>query len=168
MIPCDPLHQDPSTKKIIYKLISNKKTSAYTFLLGNIFCRISPLYIVDFRILHAVWSLLSLNIEDSPNQIIYDISGSGVFIKTSQTFSLGQTILMAFMSPDNLKPFRINGEILRTHDDGIGVTFKIESQVQEAALKSLVDMMQSGWESAHHVSINEDYLTISVFCWWRR
>ena len=73
-----------------------------------------------------------------------DISGSGVFIKTSQTFSVGQTILMTFMSPDNQKPFRINGEIIRVHTDGIGVKFKIESQVQEAALNSFVDMIQSG------------------------
>jgi Tfp pilus assembly protein PilZ len=74
---------------------------------------------------------------------IQDISGSGVFIKTSQTFSVGQTILMTFMSPDKQKPFRINGEIIRIHEDGIGVKFKIESRVQEAALKSFVDMIQS-------------------------
>ena len=75
---------------------------------------------------------------------IQDMSDSGVFIKTSQKLSIGQTILMTFMSPDNQKPFRINSEIIRTYEDGIGVTFKIESQVQEAALKSLVDMIQSG------------------------
>ncbi len=75
---------------------------------------------------------------------IKDLSGSGLFIKTSQTFSVGQTILMTFMYPDNQKPFRINGEIIRIHEDGIGVKFKIESRVQEAALKSLVDMIQSG------------------------
>ncbi len=74
---------------------------------------------------------------------IQDISGSGVFIKTSQTFSMGQTILMTFMSLDNQKPFRINGGIIRIHEDGIGVKFKIENRVQEATLKSLVDMIQS-------------------------
>ena len=75
---------------------------------------------------------------------IQDISESGVFIKTSQTFSVGQPILMTFMSPDNQKPFRINGEIKHTHEDGIGVKFKIKSQVQELVLKSFVDMIQSG------------------------
>ena len=55
---------------------------------------------------------------------IQDISESGVFIKTSQTFSIGQPILMTFMSPDNQKPFRINGEIKHTQEDGIGVKFK--------------------------------------------
>ena len=73
---------------------------------------------------------------------IQDISASGVFIKTSQKFSVGQTILMTFMSPDNQKPFRINGEIIRTQGDGIGVAFNIESQVQELVLKSFVDMIQ--------------------------
>ena len=88
-------------------------------------------------------TLIDYNVGDrSYKDFIQDISGSGVFIKTSQTFSVGQTISMTFMSPDNQKPFRINGEIIRIHEDGIGVKFKIESRVQEAALKSLVDMIK--------------------------
>jgi Tfp pilus assembly protein PilZ len=75
---------------------------------------------------------------------IQDISASGVFIKTSQKFSVGQPILMTFMSPDNQKPFRISGEIIRVQEDGIGVAFKIESQVQKSVLKSFVDMIQKG------------------------
>jgi len=73
---------------------------------------------------------------------IQDISVNGVFIKTSLTFSEGQTILMTFMSPDNQSPFKILGEIIRIHTDGIGVKFKTESQVQELVLKSFVDMIQ--------------------------
>ena len=73
---------------------------------------------------------------------IQDLSSSGVFIKTSRTFSEGQTILMTFMSPDNQSPFKIIGEIIRIHTNGIGVKFKIESQVQELVLKSFVDMIQ--------------------------
>jgi Tfp pilus assembly protein PilZ len=74
---------------------------------------------------------------------IQDISPSGVFIKTSQNFSVGQPILMTFMSPDNQKPFKINGEIIRTNEEGIGVKFKIKSQVQELVLKSFVDIIQT-------------------------
>jgi len=74
---------------------------------------------------------------------IQDISETGLFIKPSQTFSVGQTVSMTFMSPDNQKPFKINGEIVRVHTDGIGVRFKIESQVQKSVLKSYVDMIQS-------------------------
>jgi len=50
---------------------------------------------------------------------------------------------MTFMSPDNQKPFRINGEIVRANTDGVGIKFKIESQVQESVLKGFVDMIQS-------------------------
>ena len=73
---------------------------------------------------------------------IQDMSISGVSIRTSQTFSSGQTILMTFMSPDHEKPFKISGEIIRVFPAGIGVKFKIESQVQEAAIQSLVNMIK--------------------------
>ena len=73
---------------------------------------------------------------------IQDISESGVFIKTPQTFSVGQKIHMTFMSPDYQKPFKIKGEIARVHTDGVGVMFTIESQVQVAALKSFMSNIQ--------------------------
>lgn len=75
--------------------------------------------------------------------LIQDISGSGVFIKTAHTFSVGQSIFMTLMSPTSQKPFKIIGEIIRVHTDGIGVKFKIESQVQVEVLKSLVDLIQT-------------------------
>jgi Tfp pilus assembly protein PilZ len=73
---------------------------------------------------------------------IQDISESGLFIKTPQTFSAGQKIKMTFMSPDYQKPFKIKGEIVRTHTDGVGVKFIIDSQVQESALKSFMSNIQ--------------------------
>ena len=73
---------------------------------------------------------------------IQDISESGLFIKTPQTFSAGQKIKMTFMSPDYQKPFKIKGEIVRVHTAGVGVKFIIESQVQESALKSFVSNIQ--------------------------
>lgn len=74
---------------------------------------------------------------------IENISEGGLFFKPSHTFSVGQKIQITFMSPDNQKPFKINGEIVRVDTDGVGVTFKIESQVQELVLKSFVDMIQT-------------------------
>jgi Tfp pilus assembly protein PilZ len=73
---------------------------------------------------------------------IQDLSVNGVFIKTSHTFPAGQTMIMTFMSPDNQSPFKMNGEIVRVHTDGIGVKFKIESQVQTMVLKSYIDMIR--------------------------
>ncbi|RZB31193.1 MAG: hypothetical protein SRB2_04718 [Desulfobacteraceae bacterium Eth-SRB2] len=90
-------------------------------------------------------TIIDYTVEDRHyRDFIQDISESGVFIKTSRTFSVGQSISMTFMSPDNHKPFRIIGEIKHSQEDGIGVKFKIKSQVQELVLKSFVDMIQSG------------------------
>ena len=70
---------------------------------------------------------------------IQDISESGLFIKTPQMFSEGQKVKMTFMSPDYQKPFKIKGEIVRAHEDGVGVKFMMEGQVQESALKSFLN-----------------------------
>ena len=75
--------------------------------------------------------------------LIQDISGSGVFIKTVHKFSIGQSILMTLMSPTSQKPFKIIGKIIRIHTDGFGVKFKFESQVQEEVLNSLVDLIKN-------------------------
>lgn len=74
---------------------------------------------------------------------IKDISEGGIFIETSKEFSLGQKVLMTFVSPDYQRPFKISGEIAYVQTGGIGVKFKIESQVQESVLKSYVDMIQN-------------------------
>jgi Tfp pilus assembly protein PilZ len=87
--------------------------------------------------------IIDYNVNDQYHRdFIQDISESGVFIKTSQTFSTGQEIQMTFMSPDYQKPFKIKGEIVRIHTDGVGVKFTIESQVQESALKSFISNIQ--------------------------
>lgn len=74
---------------------------------------------------------------------IRDISEGGLFIETSNDFSSGQRILMTFVSPDYQKPFKVHGEIIHTQTKGIGVKFKIESQVQESILKSYMNMIQT-------------------------
>ena len=50
---------------------------------------------------------------------------------------------MTFMSPDYQKPFKIKGEIVRLHPDGVGVKFKIESGALRTALENLIKMIQS-------------------------
>jgi len=77
---------------------------------------------------------------------IRDMSDGGVFIKTRQKFESGQEILMTFMSPDLQKPFKIPGEIMRTLDNGIGVRFIKESQVQAETISALVNQIRSAEE----------------------
>ena len=74
---------------------------------------------------------------------IQDMSEGGLFIDTSNEFSVGQKIIMSFISPDYQKPFKIHGEIIHVQTGGIGVKFKIKSQVQESVLKSYVDMIKT-------------------------
>jgi len=74
---------------------------------------------------------------------IQDISEGGLFIDTSNEFSVGQKILMTFISPYYQKPFKMHGEIIHVQTDGIGVKFKIKSQVQESVLKSFMEKIQS-------------------------
>jgi Tfp pilus assembly protein PilZ len=74
---------------------------------------------------------------------IHDISEGSLFVETSNKFSVGQEVIMTFISPDYQKSLKVHGEIIHTQTDGIGVKFKIESQVQESVLKSYVNMIQS-------------------------
>jgi Tfp pilus assembly protein PilZ len=78
---------------------------------------------------------------------IQDMSDGGVFIKTRQKFEPGQEILMTFMAPNLQKPFKISGEIMRRLDNGIGVRFKKESQVQVETISALVDQINPGGDA---------------------
>jgi len=55
---------------------------------------------------------------------IRDISKGGVFIETTNFFSAGQEFIMTFSIPNQEKPFRFIGEVVRTDDRGVGVRFK--------------------------------------------
>lgn len=89
-------------------------------------------------------TIIDYNVDDRYyRDFIQDISAGGVFIKTAQNLSAGQSILMTFMSPDNQKPFRIKGKIIHTQKDGIGVKFEIKSHVQRLVLRSFVDMIKN-------------------------
>ena len=55
---------------------------------------------------------------------IRDISKSGVFIETTNFFSVGQEFIMTFSIPNNQKPLKFIGEVVRTGQRGVGVKFK--------------------------------------------
>ena len=73
---------------------------------------------------------------------IKDISISGVFIKTSNAFPVGQNLSLSFMSPDHQKPLKIIGEIVRSFPTGIGVKFKKISQTQEKTIQSIMEKIK--------------------------
>ena len=73
---------------------------------------------------------------------IRDISQTGVFIKTSNPFPVGQEVLLSFMCPDNQKPFKITGEIVRSFPDGIGIKFKHSNESNRETIHSLIEKIK--------------------------
>lgn len=73
---------------------------------------------------------------------IKDISSTGAFIKTSNAFPVGQNISLTFMSPDNRKSFKVNGEIVRSFSNGIGVNFTESSKSHEETIRSIMEMVK--------------------------
>ncbi len=76
----------------------------------------------------------------SYRDFIKDISIEGVFIETSIPFSVGEVVSMTFLLPEHEKKIKIQGEIVRIDEQGIGVKFKT-SQVQKEIIESFVDMV---------------------------
>ena len=85
-----------------------------------------------------------------PNTVVYttpsgtytdfikDISDEGVFIETGKPFSVGEEISMTFLLSEHKKRLKIQGEIVRVEEQGIGVKFKA-TQVQKEIIKSFID-----------------------------
>jgi Tfp pilus assembly protein PilZ len=73
---------------------------------------------------------------------IQDVSESGIFIRSGKKFPAGKEVLMSLVAPDQDRPVKIRGEVVRTEADGVGVEFIRESQVQEDVIKSLVKKLR--------------------------
>lgn len=85
--------------------------------------------------------LISVDYSDSDRffkDYIQDISSSGVFIKTREKFKVGEEIVLSMSLSGDENAFRIPAEVVRTSSEGIGVRFKIQSQVQEDIIASFV------------------------------
>ena len=72
---------------------------------------------------------------------IKDISSSGVFIQTHTPFAVGQELSLTFPLPKQKKHIKIDGEIVRINDEGIGVKFKMTDSDQGEMIKSLMEMI---------------------------
>ena len=73
---------------------------------------------------------------------IQDISTTGVFIETNESFTQGQELLMTFSFPDMEDALKIDGEISRITPTGIGVRFNYQSQIQKDVVEELVKKMK--------------------------
>ena len=69
---------------------------------------------------------------------IQDISTSGAFIETGRKFAVGDEVLLTISYANEVRPFKITGEVVRIDPSGIGVRFRKLSQVQEEIIGSII------------------------------
>ena len=79
---------------------------------------------------------------------ILDISSSGAFIETGESFSSGLKMLLQFSSPEDRQPLRLIGEIVWADPRGIGVKFHHLTQDQLRILKSFTEKTEEVLEIA--------------------
>lgn len=72
---------------------------------------------------------------------IRDISASGVFIETGDSFKPGQDISLCFAlaESDEMLAFKLKGKVMRIYPDGIGVQYVNMSQYQRDIINTLIE-----------------------------
>ncbi len=87
-------------------------------------------------LLSVSWSDKDSIISDS----IRNISETGVYIETTEKFSIGQEVAMRVLAPSKFPSDKhFNGIVVRIDDDGIGVKFTRETETQIETIKTIVD-----------------------------
>jgi Tfp pilus assembly protein PilZ len=79
---------------------------------------------------------------------ILDISSSGAFIETSESFSSGLKMLLQFSSPEDRQPLSLISEIVWADPRGIGVKFHHLTKDQLQILKSFTEKTEEVLEIA--------------------
>jgi hypothetical protein len=62
---------------------------------------------------------------------IKNVSFNGLFIETSEQFSIGQTITLTFSLPNHSKPFKTKAQVVWHSANGVGVQFKMPNKYLE-------------------------------------
>ncbi len=72
---------------------------------------------------------------------IRDISASGVFIETGDSFKPGQEIALCFTlsESDEMLPFKLKGRVTRLYPDGIGVQYADMTHYQRDIINTLIE-----------------------------
>ncbi len=74
---------------------------------------------------------------------IDDISSTGGFIKTRESISIGEEVVLSMGLSPKGSAFKIQASVVRVASDGIGVRFKTTSQVQKDMIQSLIDSINT-------------------------
>jgi Tfp pilus assembly protein PilZ len=79
---------------------------------------------------------------------ILDISRSGAFIETNESFACGLKMLLVFSSPEDRKPLNLIGEIVWSDPRGVGVKFHHLTKDQGRQLKNFSEKTEEVLEIA--------------------
>jgi uncharacterized protein (TIGR02266 family) len=74
-------------------------------------------------------------------ELVKDISPGGLFIETRAPLAVGQEITLLLSFPDQERPMKIIGEVVRATDQGIGVRFIHPSPVVAEVISNFVDQI---------------------------
>jgi Tfp pilus assembly protein PilZ len=74
---------------------------------------------------------------------IEDISSTGGFIKTRESFSIGEEVVLSMGLSKEGSAFKIPASVVRIASDGIGVEFNTTSQVQKDIIQSLIESIHA-------------------------
>ena len=74
-----------------------------------------------------------------------DISLEGVFIENRHPGAMGEPVQLTLTSPELPKPLKLDGDIVRITNDGIGVRFNKYHASRNEILQVLVDRIKGGW-----------------------
>jgi len=68
-----------------------------------------------------------------------DISAEGIFIETTEPFSVGDKIFLTISYANAPRPFKVEGEVARVVSEGIGLKFKKVSPVQKQMINLIIE-----------------------------
>jgi len=80
------------------------------------------------------------------NSYILDIGAFGVFIETPEPLPLDSEIAMRFVLPGRLRPFKLQGQVVWSGKQGIGVRFADLPRSQLEAIQAFAEKMDEVYE----------------------
>ena len=76
-------------------------------------------------------------------QFVQDISTGGMSIQVKGNFAVGQRLTLSFSFHPDDRPFRLEAEIVRVHEDGVGVKFLHLTALQKRVIDEMITKLGS-------------------------
>ena len=76
------------------------------------------------------------------NCFAMDISAGGLFVESSEAFSMGQSVSICFTLDDGTLPVKLTGRVVRLEHGGIGIKYESLTRYQIEIMKDLISRLQ--------------------------